>query len=129
MSRLGDYAAAIEDVVTLTRTGRVGMALTVLEGLTVLVDDALLQAMAEAREEGRRSLAAEITGENCRPAKRRALRPHEWLRERVRHPELRRVVLDILRFDDAALDHVLAGKAQLSSAQWRRLRREMGEAG
>jgi hypothetical protein len=42
MAQLADVVAAG------IRTGRGGMALTVLEGLTVLVDGALLQAMAEA---------------------------------------------------------------------------------
>jgi hypothetical protein len=122
MSRLGDYAAAIEDVVTLTRTGRVGMALTVLERLTVLVDGALLQAMAEAREEGRRSLAAEITGQ----ARRRRPDRLDWLRQKVSDPELRERALAALRLDDRLFDRLLAGGVTLSAGQWKRLRGELG---
>jgi hypothetical protein len=124
MSRLDSYSAAIEDVIVLIRSGRVGMALTVLEGLTGLVDGAMLEAMAIGH-------AKDVRGEpfcgRPKPTKRpKAPRRHEWLAARIADPDLRERAKAVLRLDDQLLDDVAARAVGLSPGSWRKLRRELG---
>jgi hypothetical protein len=59
MSRLDSYVACIDDVQTLIRTGRAGMALQVLETLIVVIDGAVLDAMADGYAAACRDTARE----------------------------------------------------------------------
>jgi hypothetical protein len=65
------YGREIDAALTLLRTGRTAMAVRVLEGLTELVTGEMLEAMARAYDDGRRNLAAEITG-TAKPKRPRA---------------------------------------------------------
>ena len=125
MKRLASYSAAIEDVIVLIRSNRVGMALTVLEGLTGLVDGELMVAMAAGHAMGRRG--EPLPGGKKAPKRPRAPKRHEWLADRVRDPQLRRRALDVLGIREADLNVVLEGRAQLSGGQWLKLRRTLGQ--
>jgi hypothetical protein len=124
MTRLDSYSAAIEDVIVLIRSGRVGMALTVLEGLTGLVDGELMAAMAAGHAMGRRG--EPLLGGKKALKRPRTPRRHEWLAERIRDPALRERAKEALRLNDELLDRVASGGVGLSPGSWRKLRKELG---
>jgi hypothetical protein len=74
MSRPTSCYAAIQDILLLIRTGRVGMATTVLEGLIYLIDDVMMRVGDHAYEEGRHDMAREIAGKKRRTAAKRSSR-------------------------------------------------------
>src|SRR5688500_11027863 len=131
-------AEVAADILLLLRRGRVGPALSQLERLPGLIRREALEAAAEGYLEGQRALAAELThgkpkrSANTTRASHSGRTPnpkvpprHEWLAELVADPALRRRALDVLGVREADLDVVLEGRAQLSSTQWRLLRREL----
>jgi hypothetical protein len=141
--RLDSYTACIDDIETLIRTGRTAMALQVLESLIVIIDGAVMDAMASSYEEGRADLAREIRGEaptgllqrallkaktrdGAKPKRQPAVRRHEWLAQRIRDPELRERAKAVLRLDDELLDAIAEGGVALGSSSWRKLREALG---
>ena len=65
--RLDSYTACIDDVQTLIRTGRAGMALQVLETLIVVIDGAVIDAMADGYAAACRDVASglDLTTVEC----------------------------------------------------------------
>jgi hypothetical protein len=141
--RLDNYVSCIDDIQTLIRTGRTAMALQVLESLIVIIDGAIMDAMASSYEEGRADLAREIRGEaptgllqrallkaktrdRAKPKRRPAPKNHEWLAARIADPELRERAKQVLRLDDALLDAIAEGGVGLGSSSWRKLREALG---
>jgi hypothetical protein len=128
-------AEVAADVSLLLRRGRVAPALAQLARLPGLIRD----EVATAYEAGQLDLAREIQG--TRPkrsantasssrsgqAARRKEPPRlAWLRQKVADPSLRARAIVALRLDERAFDRLLAGRVQLSSGQWKRLRGELG---
>jgi hypothetical protein len=103
----------------LLRSGKIRMAMTVLEGLPRLFRSELTDAVGAASwraygdglARGRASLAAEIAGLRQRPKQPTRL---DWLRAKVADQPARARALAALRLDDRLLDRVLTGSAQLS---------------
>jgi hypothetical protein len=63
-----NFAAAVDDILLLIRTGRVNMATTLLEGLVDHFDDVVEQIADHTYEEGRHDMAAEIRRKKRRAA-------------------------------------------------------------
>jgi hypothetical protein len=123
------YGATVAHVITLMDCGRTQMARRLLETLAVDAAAEMRRVADEAYRagflEGQQALAAEITG-TAKPKRPRAPRRHEWLRARISDPQLRERTKAALRMGDDLLDCIAEGGVQLSSDQWRKLRRELG---
>jgi hypothetical protein len=80
-------------------------------------------AYLEGRMAGERAMHRKLAPKP--PSTPTGPRRHEWLQGMLAHPWKRAKAREILRMDDALLDRVAAGTADLSPAYWPKLRKAL----
>lgn len=121
---------AVQDALTLLRSGRAAMAQLVLEGLPALIEAQLIEARGSGFAEGwdahllavaRAEVPSAAQAVGTPPAVRHRSRL-DSLREALANPEQRARLCSVMGMEDWLLARIAAGAATLSGAQWRRLR-------
>ena len=121
---------AAQDALTLLRSGRAAMAVSVLERLPALIEAQLVEARGAGFAEGwdahllaaaRERQQAVLRPAPSAPAPRTPTRL-DWLRDALADPAKRECARAALRMDNRLLDRIAAGTVTLSGTHWRRLR-------
>jgi hypothetical protein len=137
-----DPLDGVREALLLLQSGMAGKATRLLERIPDLIEAERLLHAAQL-EAARRSNAAEVRTQynigylEGRAAGERAMhrklapkpppspfghRRHEWLQGVLADPEGRAKARSAVTLSDALLDRVAAGRAELTGAQWRKLR-------